>query len=576
MIKPKTQKAKGIINGLREVEFFYGIKRLAQFMRIPHHYLVQSSADVKSYGSVYPRFARPCPVIPRHGFIESRTVKNQKEVIKLIKEVKKEDAEGEIILGPHLPNVKYNAVFVDSGNLSIGFGNAGATGGVKSVSFPVVPQVLNNVIRQSAGLTEQSAVFVEAVYDHAWILTQLRGGPKIESSKDFVPRRMEVSRVVKPHDDLLKWESEVKSFKCGTVVYGNGHTLASHAAIHCALNNVPFITSHKPIKGEILTPKNSKRSLLNRNQFRRGVRAGLELCKDKGSILQINKMFLFSVCVLHNWNYLKASPEADWILGAASIILGKIASTLAHGEMRNQDGDPPSRRFVYHKTMARGIEPIYELPEMFENFMNGTWTSGFGGFAWATCAWYSHLLCRTIINIHNRKNKNVAPKEVSELVGAINKIVNIVHNGGWWLDKIAIEEDMNQIASDPGWSAFLLGDVFMDVRELVKKLKVNKKKLPRTQITRRPFSTISNVITWVFMRGISSYNSEINLGLIDENGSAMCSSVKVSRKEIEQMIQYRKDLYPIRKIAFNLKKDGSFRLAPTNKKMNIKKIFRKG
>lgn len=61
----KTQKAKGILALSQYRVKTFTTEMVKQAKVFPHDPL-----------KAFPFFARPCPMVPRHGFVESRTVMN--------------------------------------------------------------------------------------------------------------------------------------------------------------------------------------------------------------------------------------------------------------------------------------------------------------------------------------------------------------------------------------------------------------------------------------------------------------------------------------------------------------------
>lgn len=475
-IKPKTQKAKGVMKSLRYLVHEFKSGKLGGFMRHTDHVFIGEEKDIKQKEITFPCFARPCPKSPKHGFVDSRVIHSRKELRALWKEVKKYDKAGEIILGPYFDKVKYNAIYVSSGTLSIGKGHDGATGGKKSISFPVAPDAFNKTSYSKSGIKAKDSIYLEAILSPAasysnwnprWNLVQARGGPAINSAMaDYVPKRTVVTKVIKPHDDLIKWEKDVQSFAKGTVVYGAGHSLASHAAVHCILHKVPFITTEKPKVGSILQPtENRKRKvILKRSDFRRGVQAGINYCKT-ATVSEMRSMFVFTLSVLHNWAYLKRSEHAAWLLGSAMAFFSKMCTALALGESRHCGNSTLSsdRDNVYVRGLSEKDSHLM-LPETFRFFYNEDWEGGFGGLPWATCTWYSLQMWKCLIKYHNRSDKGqLKSSEVAEMMSLINRVVNLAHNGGWWFNKISVKEDMDFAADNPGLAAFGTAEVFADL-----------------------------------------------------------------------------------------------------------------
>lgn len=580
MNEAKTQKAKGVMDGLCHLykgNDFYSLRALTSR---PPHKLITNEEQIEKNGKI-PCFARPCPIKPRHGFIDSRVITSNKELLELWKEVKAQDKNGEIILGPHYSIVRYNAVYASSGSLSIGVGNDGATAGKDSISFPVAPTEFNTIFLKDSGLTREQTVYLESIHSHGpyirdWNLVQARGGPAISAiSPDYVPESVTVKDIVVPHNDLLRWETEVKKFKTGTVVYGAEHTLASHAAIHCVLNKIPFVTSRKPKVDDILLPQGNEDTKINRVRFKKGVRAGLQMCR-KYSRGDMKPLFYYSISILHNWAYIKHSNNADWLLGAASVLFAKISMSLCCGEHRHlkRNGvDLSSRSDMYKKIMKGSVVDFYRLPQIFEDFHSGKWTSGFGGIAWATCAWYTHALWKNIVLTFNRKSSSLSDKEISNTITIINKTTNIAHNNGWWFNKIACKLDLESIALNPGVAAFCVADIFFKLNKRVQSIKSVRQNLRKTNAITHAPCAIDNKgrLSWLYMYGVPSKRTEFTLLL--EDGKTETKCLNLSKNEITGLKYKREKVGYYPKLLVPVISNGKFRI-PGGKERYLGKVFK--
>lgn len=72
-------------------------------------------------------FARPCPLVPCHGFVDSRVVSSASDILQVVKETVKADPNGEVILMPFI-EAKYSAVQVGE-YVTLGIGHDGVTAG---------------------------------------------------------------------------------------------------------------------------------------------------------------------------------------------------------------------------------------------------------------------------------------------------------------------------------------------------------------------------------------------------------------------------------------------------------------
>ncbi len=579
--KPKTQKAMGVMYGLEDL-FQYHLRKeyfgLTRFVKRAKHSLIGREEDIQWNGKL-PCFARPCPKKPRHGFVESKVVKSNDELLKMWKEARKIDPAAEIVLGPYSPSVKYNAVYVNSGSLSIGKGNDGATGGKDAISFPVAPHKFKDSFIKKSGLLKKDAVYLESIYrpdidyDRKWLLTQARGGPKLNAvSSDFIPKKMKVKKIVEPHDDLVRWEKEVSKFKPGTVVYGAGHTLASHAAIHCVLNKVPFVTSERPEIGSILTPKGNEEVKLGRLDFRRGVRAAVNICK-MFKYEDLLRYFYYSLSVIHNWAYLKQSPHAAWLLGTAATVYCKVGTALVCGEFRHKHKSDQSRETVYKKSMRDGMESQKKLPDILEDFYDGYWTSGFGGMPWATCAWYMYALWSEITKTFNKNTATLNDKEIIGVMGLMNRATNAAHNNGWWFNKFACKDDMDFVARHPGLAAYFVADVFYEMHKRAQVVKAVKQKLTKLRRVYAPCGTTKDGrLAWLYIYSIGKITQ---FSLMLENGTTKYKNIKLTPDEYKGLRRkyQREDKDPYGdKTYIRIKSNGKFRL-PGGKDRDLGKVF---
>src|SRR5438046_5321750 len=212
-----------------------------------------------------PAWGRPCPITPRHGFVDSRRVETRAQLESLWAESVAADPHAELLVMKQIEAV--SSAILAPGLLVIGPGNDGATSGHDSLSLPIRADVnyrAGTLIR--AGITD--APYLEVVVDnHARpYAVQLRDGLACGRDVDFVPERMDVSNVVvldpdpRKQPDLLTWPTMVANFPAGTAVYQLGGSMASHQAMHCraewekSKHCVPILFTRCPKVGETLRP----------------------------------------------------------------------------------------------------------------------------------------------------------------------------------------------------------------------------------------------------------------------------------------------------------------------------------
>src|SRR6185437_13355334 len=123
----RTQKAAGV---LALKDFNWSTIRTNVF---------QSPSEITRdpwYGSA-PLFARPCPVRPRHGFVDSQVVPTVKDARALLNLAQEVDPEAELLIMEYI-QAHYNAIWTP-GRFVIGPGHDGATSGTNSFTIPLVP-----------------------------------------------------------------------------------------------------------------------------------------------------------------------------------------------------------------------------------------------------------------------------------------------------------------------------------------------------------------------------------------------------------------------------------------------------
>lgn len=277
-----TQKAKGLA-WLRSTNGVMALKHTG-FLRPPSAFRVLPYDEPE-----LPTFARPCPMRPRHGFVESQLCTSWRQLMALVHATARADPEGEIILMPEIRGI-YSLLINNSGT-AIGKGNDGATSGTSAlfIPAPTPAKALTEALMQGgysfpSDVGLKQSPYIEAVRsDDARLgfdAVQLRDGPEISAASEYIPRKVKVRKVLemsdaKGIDVLLEWEKMVleASKKTGTVAYLPKHPLSSHFAIHAISHGVPVVTKKRPELGQTLPPAASKPPAMKKGQY--GVLADL-------------------------------------------------------------------------------------------------------------------------------------------------------------------------------------------------------------------------------------------------------------------------------------------------------------
>ena len=460
----RTQKAKGI-KALHDCKFLvpdFTVYEIEQFM----------DSQTTGFGKLSPdvlvgRFVRPCPMVPRHGFVDSRPIVSTKEAEKIIAETYATEKEAELVSMPVI-NAEYSAIFTN-GKLIVGPNNDGATAGIGSriipaIGLPVIKQYYWEKALERAGITETP--FVELLWnkagsdgDYKCLFVQLRNGPSVPDSKDFIPAETIVKKIItcipkeingKPGVvdqngeivDLVKWETDVKSFEPGTVVYFPGGTLAAHIGIHCYIaytdrqQVIPVITSYLPKIGEVL----KQQTEVSKQDINK-IRAGFVL----GCNAQLNYRTATYAMLAGCHSIVKWSGKQDVLLGFALGCCYRLLITAGLGEYRHSPSKreqkrKPHRDAVYsrcwNKILASSTRAKY--CKSIDSFANESWGGSYGGKNWLRLTGYAGL-------IYN----NLLDGNIPMALDNLNKAVNCSHNGGWGFNKFVSESTLNEAAQSP-------------------------------------------------------------------------------------------------------------------------------
>ena len=249
--KSRTQKVRGL-NATGQWRRFY---RTTPASAVRDWKYVSAQTVVNSpilcqevaHGLVFPLFARPCPTVPRHGFVDSKLVRSPEELMRMCHEIVAVEPQGEVLLTPFI-NGDHSAVVTPT-TFSVGEGHEGATSGKSSTLYGPGMNHQSNVM-QNATINAPDVPYFELVADDegAFHCVQVRGGPAQSAVVDFVPKDVVVNKVLVATigTDLLQWEKDIANATTGTVVYADGLSLASHFCVHAVVHGVPVLTSKEP------------------------------------------------------------------------------------------------------------------------------------------------------------------------------------------------------------------------------------------------------------------------------------------------------------------------------------------
>lgn len=463
-----TQKARGVFFLQDKTE----VIRNHLGWRVPKHLVFGAGKEFSPGSFSFPVFARPCPTVPRHGFVDSIQCKNVEELNALSQETFDVEPDAEFLVTKPIDSY-FNAI-VTNGTITFAHGNDGATGGKNVRYFYVSDDVISKIIKLPDHILIDGEVpFYEIVISKKGQinLVQCRSAPGIPHSKDFVPHKVEVKQVIKAEGDLLDWEAKLKNVDpYTTAIDHSGGSLASHFSIHAIINKIPIFTTYSPKVGDVIEPtvESSDITPLDRQKFFEAFVIGFSstnhIYKNTKFIdqdpYQISRNILhLSLATLHNFNAISLNKDYE-LLGVVLGLFIRVCLSVSKGEARYSkdrtsitssplwkssglnkfaNAIPGSRTACYKallmsdaKTNIEEIIPIYRI------FNEFNWGEGYGGPKWASCT-------RSVINLFN----SCVTGNIEKVVEQFNVVINENHNGGRYLNKVISAYAFDRVAEDP-------------------------------------------------------------------------------------------------------------------------------
>lgn len=487
---PRTQKARGL-------RYLDSCERFS----VPSYYLAQTENEVRAaFARVETSgknvFVRPCPVRPRHGFVDSRIAQDADDAVRIFQEAVVADPDAECLVMPAL-EAKQSCVMTPTA-ISVGVGHDGVTGGKSgTVTFPLAYVDFESWLDKSeAGITDTPYVEgVQATHPYA---VQLRDGPKaVSCGTSYVTEPTQVTDVWLADGDLLEWETRVKKAPKGTVIHSPGGSMLSHYAVHAVMRGLPVVfTASAPRIGDTLRPT-VKRARVNYFAVARGLAFGLTQRLELDGITgddyddddrQTDRRTLPSaslraamratVFTAHQATAFQTSTEGCLALGIATGIMLRAASAACLGEVRHArsyvewNAMPEeltgvcskSRDQIYYNAFSNYKKAREKLSGTYDVFMLPGWSSAYGGTAWAGVTRATILLDLAARTFTKRQCR----KTFLEVIAGLHTLINAVHNGGSWFNKFISLDDLdNAAAGDPQFTmaaAYALRPLVMDAR----------------------------------------------------------------------------------------------------------------
>lgn len=506
----KTQKARGVRSlGMRG---FSGVSSpdLHEIYLLPQNLPWLSKHPTLIYTSNW--FARPCPVTPRHGFVESRPVQTLEQAIAVFDEARLEDPEAELLLMKKYSG-RYSGIATNVG-VTWGFGNDGVTaskGNTYNIPTPSADKdSWNEMFSGYISLEDITGVGYIELVEHAGNVcaVQFRDGPQLPTTQDFIPRKTKVTEVLWEESDLLAWEKTLKAKrdKKGLVVQlKKGTALSSHAAVHAIALGIPAINSHHIEVGATLIPTLNRPKPLRKGDYfllREKLQKNEIYKTGNGDVNQL----LTSIATIHAMSAWDNTPHLLALRAYAIPTLIRYMASACYGEMRHwNDNGPGKNGDSYTTVFTRGTKGgttrweseeltlvdlsrdqvyrtafDYSFPKltsgfrtMIEDFNNKNWkprpkTPPLGlserrmrqwwkkqrrkGYAYGGPKWGEVAASGlALINAYNRFILHPNAGNWSDIIIAANNAIHTAHNGGFALSKWLNDKDFHRIAVAPAY-----------------------------------------------------------------------------------------------------------------------------
>lgn len=454
----------------------------------------------------FPKFARPCPKSPRHGFVESRPIKSPEELQALRAEVLAADPEGEILLGPAFEAVRASFVATPVG-VTWGKSNDGATSNTSATLFIPSPgsreDMLivvtnghdNEYMPALADAIVPNTPYIEGVVTYRaglgseTVLVQLRDGPEQPQASHFIPRDVfwGVTLTPKEGEDLLAWERRILDVKekDQLVVWLPGGALASHYAVHAIASGITVYTGPTSREQTWLTVKEFGKSPRFEYDARAAVARRIsELFKRPLWQNQLGYNRLVSaVSTIQSYGTwdgkhehlqeLLANALVDLFRYAAAACLGEAryfrskgpggkplfaASEWASGmtgfvDDEDYDVHGTDRDYIYKRALGGKLNPLMRALAMAQLDFALPWgRSAFGGRKWADCAKAAIKLGQCLRMVGQDADSFGGGRTwLGNAVSAANDLINQEHNGGCIFNKWGLHANhLTAISQWPG------------------------------------------------------------------------------------------------------------------------------
>lgn len=483
---PLTQKARGVDFIVKKANV---LKSLFYYWDVPSHMFFKSGREFSEYNFNYPVFARPCPVVPRHGFVDSVICNNYNELNQVSRATFNVECDSELMIAKPI-NAQYSAI-INNGVITFSSGNDGATSGRDCKYFYINEDPIGDALCISdTGIVEHGQVpFYELVFDSSkdetptCYLVQIRSAPETPKSKDYIPSSVLVKNIVKAEGDLLEWEDKLTRLDPKTTIIDHiGGSLSSHYAIHAIVNRIPIFTTYLPEVGSYIEPtieSSSKITDEKREEFYKAFVTGFGGSKDIFKNMKYSRMkseFVsyitkLGLATIHNFSAISSSGDYG-VLGISLGMFCRACFAISFGEARFlMDCAKPSvseqtkfynifntyqnvgRANSYYKFFEFDIEKCLNAIELVQElFGEAPWNSGYGGDAWLGCT-------DGVIKLFNA----CLSRDIESSTKLFNVVINKHHNNGNYLNKVISQCDFDNASGNSSKYALSSLPIFVDI-----------------------------------------------------------------------------------------------------------------
>lgn len=412
-----------------------------------------------------PIFARPCPVTPQHGFVESRVCHTGAALLATWLDARDADPDAELIL--MRPIHAQRSAIITSDSISIGTGHDGATAGRAGTwSLPfTVSLTLPQSITAGARIPADKAWFAEIVQntdtENTRFLVQLRAGERgaATSASLILPNTPYLVTAICDGIALVDApftliQRTIAALPAGALLYLPGVNASCHIAVQATARGIAVACGDtpRPAIGDSLTGPSSVAATTRAAAFLAGIHAGL-----LAPLLSDTKAAVGALATaLHQSTLWSHSSNGNEALGIAVAFMLRLGIAAGWGEARHARGaHKPGTKYRDHVYLV-ALEPgpfalRSSLGALLRMFARRNWAKSYGGRAWARCTAALIQLDLAVAALvrwddahqHNTHKKGKKPAALSldpeTLLGnigtAFNVVVNEAHNGGWWLNK---------------------------------------------------------------------------------------------------------------------------------------------